>query len=918
MRARAALGFPVRAIVRLASRDPSARGLVDVVVATRDARRRPDARRALGAADATRASRPSSLARRCSGRAYAARRRASRSHVADAARPSRHPRSLRRLGAARDHGRCRRRSTCRGAASPRADSVAGALGDRSTPASASRRETGFSGDGGGVRVDRRICGTGAGTRLAVIDDDAADVEQLELDRGRAASASSGAPATERPRRPDGRLGRGRRRPRRNALRGRGARCVGAALLHPEAGRRRRLAAARHRARRSSTEPTSSCARRTSRAPRARCSTTPWRSPRTSGAGARHRRRAAHRPRDIERRAHRCTRACRSGFGDPASDPRVHCVAPGGRHGRVVSVADARGKAAAIRQPRARGALAGPGRRPRVPVLVPRAAVSRRVERRLRHRGRRRAAASSARNPSSSCTSCTRCSREAWTRPSRARLAAAALADPADVLPSGEIATGTTPSAATAGSTRRARAHRRGSRGPGARGDGRGTRSRSRWCAASPATLFGRPRALGGPRAAGAAGRRARRAGAPPARALDRRETVARRRRTRPEPWRGSSGPGRANSAHPAAPVVGGARRARPRLRRLGRRDPRDATSSAALALFAELDGRACRSPTCRARFHRERPGLSSGSGALARPEPMAHPRLKKFTRASARSRRSRCASRRSRFSNAANWYAAPVSRGPRHRRRQRLQHRDAHVERHRAGAALSRITRVDRWSRRRTDAHGEYAARAWDRAVDDAAHAGHRSVHVRVATANGERELDLRARAARRDELVALRRDADLRRRALRARRDHGAQSRAPRAARAHVREVRALRVAASSSRSSTPTPRAHGAALSRRVRLRSVRADGARAAAAGRHPAHRGAIRWLLRVLDAPASRSPRRRSRATRSARRYRAAERFARSSSCGAMFSSSRVLGVRYGARRGTRRETLRVLFRATATP
>ncbi len=41
-------------------------------------------------------------------------------------------------------------------------------------------------------------------------------------------------------------------------------------------------------------------------------------------------------------------------------------------------------------------------------------------------------------------------------------------------------------------------------------------------------------------------------------------------------------------------------------------------------------------------------------------------------------------------------------------------------------------------------AHGEYAARAWDRTVNDAAARGLSSVHVRVATAKTERELDLR------------------------------------------------------------------------------------------------------------------------------------------------------------------------------
>jgi hypothetical protein len=35
----------------------------------------------------------------------------------------------------------------------------------------------------GVEVDRRVCGTGAGTRLAVIDDDAGEVDRLDLDQG---------------------------------------------------------------------------------------------------------------------------------------------------------------------------------------------------------------------------------------------------------------------------------------------------------------------------------------------------------------------------------------------------------------------------------------------------------------------------------------------------------------------------------------------------------------------------------------------------------------------------------------------------------------------------------------------------------------------------------------------------------------
>ncbi len=36
-------------------------------------------------------------------------------------------------------------------------------------------------EGGGVHVDRRVCGTGAGTRLAVIDDDEADLALVDLD-----------------------------------------------------------------------------------------------------------------------------------------------------------------------------------------------------------------------------------------------------------------------------------------------------------------------------------------------------------------------------------------------------------------------------------------------------------------------------------------------------------------------------------------------------------------------------------------------------------------------------------------------------------------------------------------------------------------------------------------------------------------
>jgi hypothetical protein len=40
----------------------------------------------------------------------------------------------------------------------------------------------FLAEGGGVNLDRAVCGTGVGTRLAVIDDEAADVQHLEIDR----------------------------------------------------------------------------------------------------------------------------------------------------------------------------------------------------------------------------------------------------------------------------------------------------------------------------------------------------------------------------------------------------------------------------------------------------------------------------------------------------------------------------------------------------------------------------------------------------------------------------------------------------------------------------------------------------------------------------------------------------------------
>jgi hypothetical protein len=40
----------------------------------------------------------------------------------------------------------------------------------------------FLGRGGGIHIDREVCGTGAGMRLAVIDDETADLDRVELDR----------------------------------------------------------------------------------------------------------------------------------------------------------------------------------------------------------------------------------------------------------------------------------------------------------------------------------------------------------------------------------------------------------------------------------------------------------------------------------------------------------------------------------------------------------------------------------------------------------------------------------------------------------------------------------------------------------------------------------------------------------------
>jgi hypothetical protein len=68
-------------------------------------------------------------------------------------------------------------------AAPRARSVSWlARPARPLPPSNPSQGNWFLGGEGGVGIDRHICGTGAGTRFAVIDNEAADVELLELDQ----------------------------------------------------------------------------------------------------------------------------------------------------------------------------------------------------------------------------------------------------------------------------------------------------------------------------------------------------------------------------------------------------------------------------------------------------------------------------------------------------------------------------------------------------------------------------------------------------------------------------------------------------------------------------------------------------------------------------------------------------------------
>ena len=52
---------------------------------------------------------------------------------------------------------------------------------RPTPAMSAAGHWFLGDEGGGLRVDRRVCGTGAGTRLAIIDHDAADLHHVDLD-----------------------------------------------------------------------------------------------------------------------------------------------------------------------------------------------------------------------------------------------------------------------------------------------------------------------------------------------------------------------------------------------------------------------------------------------------------------------------------------------------------------------------------------------------------------------------------------------------------------------------------------------------------------------------------------------------------------------------------------------------------------
>ena len=214
---------------------------------------------------------------------------------------------------------------------------------RRAPVSRDRAgETGFSGPRAAASGWTARLRTGAGTRLAVIDDEAADVEQVELDRvvlvgvdaapattGHAALMMGWAVGAAPPERPALPRRRARRvRPRSTASRSRGStssRC-------------------RWRSRGPcSTARTSSSARRTSRAARAPCSTTPSRSRRASGDGGRgDRGRVSDRSRDVERgdigarepvaRARRPRRAIRASIASRPAGGRAggFCGGPQGQ------------------------------------------------------------------------------------------------------------------------------------------------------------------------------------------------------------------------------------------------------------------------------------------------------------------------------------------------------------------------------------------------------------------------------------------------------------------------------------------------------------------------------------------------------------------------------------------------------------
>ncbi len=214
-------------------------------------------------------------------------------------------------------------------------------GPRPVPPASDYEGHWFLREGGGASVDRRLCGTGAGTRLAVIDNDSADLDQVDLDR-RVCVGSIDDPKTAghaalmvawatHARRPDGR------------------RFVGIApdasvriyaipkpdvdvVSLPLAIARAAFDGADVIVCATYLEGTTSpmlddaldVATHLGRSGRGTVIVFPT-GRETSGAGA-----SVHASLSLE-------------FGDPASDPRVHCVAPGGRTGGWFLWQRARGK-----------------------------------------------------------------------------------------------------------------------------------------------------------------------------------------------------------------------------------------------------------------------------------------------------------------------------------------------------------------------------------------------------------------------------------------------------------------------------------------------------------------------------------------------------------------------------------------------